>query len=450
MLGLPELPHSPEIERAALACMILGDTYDDPDMGRRAADLLTEEEFYDRRNVEILRAINALLKAGRTVNSLAVVEQLRAASLLTEAGGIVYVSSIADDLPDAYRLSEYVETLRDYSARRRLIDFARRVAKDASRGEVPAVAQVASATARLAEIEEGTCNFGGEGVWLDEALAELPAYLDRDPGSLSGLPTGIPSLDHLTMGFGPGQLIIVAGSAGSGKTAFTIQFVAHQLVRTQAKGYGVSAEMSAWEIALRVAARVTRVSHERIKRARLATDERTKVLSVVREFADNRMFKVDDTANSAADVVARARRAKIAHGIGYVVVDYLQLLEHQGRSENRNLEVAAASRALKRLARELEVPVIVLSQINREGQKGNERPKLYHLRDSGAIEQDADMVLFVHDPEPTTEPRLKWRVELLLEKNRHGQRGIVECDLLAPTFEFREIDRKHEVEGGPI
>lgn len=442
MRAQPDRPHSPEFERAALGCMLLGDLIDDPALGERTAESLNESDFYDARHRAAYRAVRELAEAGRKVNLLALVEQLKATGQLDEAGGIVYVSSLSDELPVGYVAAECVEKLRDYAGRRRLVEFGEAVAQRAAReGSIAAVTQVADATAALAGIEQDTCQLGGEFVSLSEYLAKIPEHLTRERGSALGLTTGLPKLDALTLGFSPGQAIVVAARTGGGKSAFVTHFVAHQRSKSGAKGGVVSVEMSGDEFTHRLLAHLANVDHERIRANTLAGYEREKVMNLAAELAEDPFVWIDDSAVvTAADISARARRLKVAHEIDYLVVDYLQILTGGGRAETRQLEVAESMRATKRIARELGIPVLVLSQLNRQGDSETERPRLSHLRESGAIEQDADTVILIHHPD-----RANWRkTELILAKNRAGATDVVECDLNGATFRFREIDQHHQ------
>lgn len=447
MLALPELPHSPEIERAALGCLLLGDLIDDATLGDRMGDSLREEDFHDGRHVAAFRAVCELRKAERRVDLLSLIERLKATNQLDEAGGIPYVSSLGDEIPVGYRASEYVETLRDYAGRRRLADFGQQVAMRAVRESVPAVSQVAEATSALGRIEEATCRLGGEFEPIASTMAKVPDHLSRDWGSTLGLPFGLQYLDELTLGFCPGQAVVIAGRPGDGKSAAALHFVMQQTARGAARGAVVSLEMSADEWGHRMLAHSSKVPNDSIRANKLTKFDRERVLNAAKEMADYNAVAIDDRpGNTAADIAARARRLKVASGLDYLVVDYLQIMAGTGRSENRQIEVAENMRAMKRLARELEIPVLVLSQLNRKAEEGNRRPRLSDLRESGAIEQDADIVLMLHHPEPSN-----WRLtEIIVAKNRSGSVGHVECHLDGATFRFSEIDRKHEVEGGPI
>lgn len=436
MLALTDLPHSPEIERVTLACLVLADELGDPTLASRTAEMLTGDDFHDGRHRAIFAAVGEILRAEQAVNVLSVAERLRVTGRLDDAGGIVYLSSLADELPVGFRATEYVETLRNYTGRRRLVEYGQAVAQRAIReAHVPAVQQVVEATSALGRVEQETCRLGGEFASMAEVMADVPAHLARERGSVLGLPFGLPKLDERTLGFCPGQAIVIAGRPGQGKSAAVVQLVAHNLGSGK-RGGVASLEMSQTEWSHRLLAHVNNIQNDAIRSNRLSPHDRWTLENSAREMADLDLVAIDDTpGNTAADIAARARRLKVAKGLDYLVIDYLQIMADSGRSENRQVAVAENMRAMKRLARELEIPVIVLSQLNRNAEEGNRRPRLSDLRESGAIEQDADIVLMLHHPDLE-----RWATtEIIIAKNRSGSTGIVDCQLSGPTFRFTEI-----------
>ncbi|HKV06590.1 MAG TPA: replicative DNA helicase, partial [Thermoanaerobaculia bacterium] len=273
--------------------------------------------------------------------------------------------------------------------------------------------------------------------------------LEERPGTmLTGVPTGFIDFDRISQGLNRGNLIIIAGRPGMGKTSIALNMAQHASIRER-KSVGVfSLEMSQQELALRVLCSEADISFGRLRSNRVSQKEWTRIIQTVRGIGDAPLF-IDDSPNpTLLEIASKSRRLKAERGLAVVIVDYLQLMQAGGKYENRNLEIAAISRGLKQLAKELEIPVIALSQLSRQPERrgSDHRPQLADLRESGSIEQDADMVAFVYRDEvynPTDEN--KGLAELIIAKHRNGETGTVDLVFLGETTSFRNLDR-HGIE----
>jgi replicative DNA helicase len=269
--------------------------------------------------------------------------------------------------------------------------------------------------------------------------------LEERPGSLlTGVPTGFIDLDRISHGLNRGNLIIIAGRPGMGKTSFALNVAQHVAIRERRTVGIFSLEMGQQELALRILCSEADISFSRLRAGRVSQKEWTRIIQTVRANGESPLF-IDDSANpSLLEVASKSRRLKAEKGLALLVLDYLQLMQAGGKYENRNLEIAAISRGLKQLAKELDIPVIALSQLSRQPERrgSDHRPQLSDLRESGSIEQDADMVAFIYRDEvynPTEEN--KGLAELIIAKHRNGETGTVEMVFLGDTTSFRNLDR---------
>ncbi|MFL6193140.1 MAG: replicative DNA helicase, partial [Thermoanaerobaculia bacterium] len=264
-------------------------------------------------------------------------------------------------------------------------------------------------------------------------------------------PSGFTDVDRITQGLNRGNLIIIAGRPGMGKTSFALNVAQHVSIRER-KAVGVfSLEMSQQELALRILCSEADISFSRLRSNRVSQKEWTRIIQTVRTIGDAPLF-IDDSPNpTLLEVASKSRRLKAERGLALIILDYLQLMQAGGKYENRNLEIAAISRGMKQLAKELEIPVIALSQLSRQPERrgSDHRPQLSDLRESGSIEQDADMVAFIYRDEVYNQTEEnKGLAELIIAKHRNGETGTVDLVFLGETTSFRNLDR-HGIESSP-
>jgi len=387
-------PHSLEMERAVLcACLI------DPNGLTKVIDILSEKSFYERRHQYIYDAMVSLFRQSSPVDILTVAEVLQRAGQLESAGGEMYLAELSGEISTSAHAEHYARLVQDRAALRELIisstDWAQRAY------ELPESPSdlLDSAMSKLYEIYSNRRTGGFEPI--KPILDQMHGYLDKIHAQrnevVTGVGTGFEALDEMTSGFQPGDLVVVAGRPSMGKTAFSLD-----LARNAASIYKkpvayFSLEMASMAIAMRLIAAEARINLHRLRSGRLHEREWEELSRATGRLAELPFFIDDSGSLGINELRARARRLKQQHNIGIVFVDYLQLMQPPD-AQSREQEVAQISRALKGLARELEVPVVALSQLSRavETRGGDKIPQLADLRDSGAIEQDADVVMFIH------------------------------------------------------
>ena len=283
---------------------------------------------------------------------------------------------------------------------------------------------------------------------FDRIIEETLEMLEEHPGTaLTGVPSGFVDYDRLTHGLGKGTLIIVGGRPGMGKTSFALNIASHVAIREK-KTVGIfSLEMGQQELALRILCAEADVFFSRIRSGHLSQQQWVKVVQKMQEIGKAPMFIDDSAAPTLLEVASKARRLKAEKGLEVLVVDYLQLMQAGGRFENRNLEISAITRSFKQLAKELDIPIILLSQLSRASEKrgGDHRPVLSDLRESGSIEQDADLVAFIYRDEiyNKEDPSVRGLAELIIAKHRNGETGTVNLVFKGETTRFHSYDGSH-------
>jgi replicative DNA helicase len=355
---------------------------------------------------------------------------------------MAYLAGLDLDLPDLGRVETYVELVKERSVRRRLIRGCTQVSYGCMEGEL-------NAREGLAEAEKLIFALGEEAVRrgftpLAQIYETTVAQLEEKTGGMIGLPTGFYDWDRMTQGLIGGNLIIVAGRPGMGKTSFALNVAQHVAIR-EGQPVGVfSLEMSEHELAQRVLASESDLPFANLRAGRLTEKQWTKLYDTIRNTTEAPLY-IDDSPNpSLLEIASKARRLKAEKGLSLLFVDYLQLMSAGGQYESRQLEIAAISRGLKQLAKEIEIPVVALSQLSRQPEhRGDHRPQLADLRESGAIEQDADLVCFIYRDEiyNREDPDNKGLAELIVAKHRNGATGTVELVFLGESTSFRNFAR---------
>ena len=439
------LPHSDESERAVLAGALL-----DPALLPVVVGRLAPEDFYTERHRTIYRSMVDLQAAEVEVDLRTLQASLEQQDKLESVGGVAYLAGLDLDLPDLGRLDTYVEIVKERSVRRRLIEACGEITRHCLDGGLEAQEALGRAEQAILGLGEEAVQKGF--VKLSQIFHETMAELeDRPERGFLGLPSGYADLDAMTRGFHPGNLVVIAGRPGMGKTSLALNIAEHAAIREHRPVGLFSLEMSQEELALRILSSEVDISFGPLRSGHLSQKQWTKVVQAVKTISQAPLF-IDDSANpSMLEIASKARRLRAESGLDLIVVDYLQLMQGTARYENRNLEIAAITRGLKQLAKELSIPVISLSQLSRQPERrsADHRPQLADLRESGSIEQDADVVVFIYRDElyddETTD---KGIAELIVAKHRNGETGTVKLVFLGDTTKFCNLAR-HEDTGAP-
>ena len=442
-LKLP--PNSVEAEQSVLGGLLLENEALD-----RIADILNQADFYRHDHRLIYVHITKLIEQNRPADIVTVAESLENSAELSSVGGIVYLGALAQNTPTAANIRRYAEIVRERSIMRKLVEVGSGIAESAYNPQGRDAQQLLDeAEAKIFQIAESG-NRGSQGFVNIQTL--LPQVADRidylyqreNQGSVTGIQTGFDDLDERTSGFQPGDLIIVAGRPSMGKTAFSLN-IAENVALDSKKAVAVfSMEMGATQLATRMIGSVGRLDQHRMRNGNLEDEDWARLTTALGKLNDAPIFIDEGAGLSSFDVRARARRLhRQTGGLGLIVVDYLQLMAgNSGRaSENRATEISEISRSLKSLAKELDVPVVALSQLNRSvEQRPDKRPVMSDLRESGAIEQDADLILFIYRDEvynPDSED--KGTAEIIIAKQRNGPIGRVRLTFLGQHTRFENF-----------
>jgi replicative DNA helicase len=417
-------PNSIEAERALIGGLMLNAQAWD-----KIADVVTVDDFYRKDHGLIFEAIDRLIDAGSPCDVVTVSEHLENRGELEQAGGLEYLAMLANETAGAANARAYAKILRERSMLRSLINAGNEIAGSAFSTDGRTASQVLDDAERMVfEIAEK----GSRGRKGFKALKDiLPDTVDRidelhqSDGSITGIPSGYNEFDKLTAGLQPGDLIIVAGRPSMGKTTLAINIAENAAIGSR-KGTAIfSMEMPAQQLAFRMISSLGRVDQSHLRTGNFPDEDWSRINTAVQLMSDAPIY-IDDTPGlSPTEIRARSRRLKREHGLDLIVVDYLQLMQVEGTKENRATEISEISRNLKALAKELEVPVIALSQLNRSvEQRTDKRPVMSDLRESGAIEQDADLIIFIYREEVYNQdtPR-KGIADITIAKQRNGPIG---------------------------
>ncbi|MFM1910766.1 MAG: replicative helicase [Pseudomonadota bacterium] len=442
-LKLP--PNSVEAEQSVLGGLLLENEALD-----RIADILNQSDFYRHDHRLIYTHIAKLIEQNRPADIVTVAESLENSAELSSVGGIAYLGALAQNTPTAANIRRYAEIVRERSIMRKLVEVGSGIAESAYNPQGRDAQQLLDeAEAKIFQIAESG-NRGSQGFVNIQTL--LPQVADRidylyqreNQGSVTGIPTGFDDLDERTSGFQPGDLIIVAGRPSMGKTAFSLNIAENVALDTKKAVAVFSMEMGATQLATRMIGSVGRLDQHRMRNGNLEDEDWARLTTALGKLNDAPIFIDEGAGLSSFDVRARARRLhRQTGGLGLIVVDYLQLMSGtSGRaSENRATEISEISRSLKSLAKELDVPVVALSQLNRSvEQRPDKRPVMSDLRESGAIEQDADLILFIYRDEvynPDSED--KGTAEIIIAKQRNGPIGRVRLTFLGQHTRFENF-----------
>jgi replicative DNA helicase len=437
-------PHSIEAEQSVLGGLLL-----DNGAWDRIADLVTAGDFYRHDHRLIFQAIARLIDHSRPADVVTVFEALESAGKAEEAGGLAYLNALAQNTPSAANIRRYGEIVRDRAVLRRLVTVGDEIATSALNPQGRETKTI------LDEAESKVFRIAEDGARGRQGLVEIEPLLTKvverinelferaNPSEVTGVPTGFVDVDRLTAGLQPGDLIVVAGRPSMGKTAFALNIGEHVAIDHGMPVAVFSMEMGAQQLALRMLSSVGRINQQRLRTGRLENDDWPKLSETIRRMQDAPLYIDETPALNSLELRARARRlARTCGKLGLIVVDYLQLMSAaSGSTENRATEISEISRSLKALAKELQVPVVALSQLNRTVEaRTDKRPVMSDLRESGAIEQDADVIFALYREEfynpDTTE---KGVAEVLILKQRNGPTGRINLRFAGENTRFDNL-----------
>lgn len=423
-------PQSIEAEQSVLGGLLLDNSAWD-----RVADRIVSEDFYRHDHRVIFQQIVRLIDLARPADAITVYESLQTAGKAEEAGGLVYLNSLVQNTPSAANIRRYAEIVRERSVLRNLIGVGEAITSSALNPQGREAKQILDeAEARVFEIAEAGAKDRGGFKKLEPLLTAVVERVQElfergDGNDVTGVPTGFADLDSKTAGFQPGDLIIVAGRPSMGKTAFSLNIGEHVAIDMGMPVAVFSMEMGAEQLAMRMLGSVGRIDAHRLRTGRLIDEDWPKISNAIERMHTAPLY-IDETPSlNSLELRARARRLAREYGrLGLIIVDYLQLMSANSAGENRATEISEISRSLKGLAKELKCPVVALSQLNRSlEQRPDKRPVMSDLRESGAIEQDADVILFIYRDEVyNPESPDKGIAEIIIGKQRNGPIGRVQ------------------------
>ncbi|MBC7939597.1 MAG: replicative DNA helicase [Chitinophagaceae bacterium] len=436
-------PHSVEAEQSVLGGLLLDNLAWD-----RAADLLTDSDFYRHEHRLIYAAVGALVSASKPADVITVFEQLQGLGRADDVGGLAYLNALAQSVPSAANMRRYAEIVRERSILRKLIAASDDIATNAFNPQGRQVSTILDeAESKIFKIgEEGSRQrqgFQGIDKLVVSLIDRVQELHDNGAEEVTGVRTGFYDLDRMTAGLQKGDLVVLAARPSMGKTAFALNIAEHVAVQEGLPVLVFSMEMGASQLALRLVGSLGRIDQQNLRTGRLKSEEWERLTEAVERLTSVQMYIDETPALNSAELRARARRMARQFGtLGLIVIDYLQLMSGSSSSdENRATEIGEISRGLKALAKELQCPVIALSQLNRSVESRNDkRPMMSDLRESGAIEQDADVIMFIYrDDYYNKDSKEPGVAEIVIGKQRNGPVGTVKLTFLKPLTRFDNL-----------
>jgi replicative DNA helicase len=448
LLSNPELkipPHSIEAEQAVLGGLML-----DNEAWDQVTERITESDFYRLDHRKIFRVMNDLTLQSKPLDIITVSEALESCQELDSVGGIAYLGGLAKNTPSAANISAYADIVRERSVLRKLVEVGSHISESGfdAKGRT-AIELLDDAERKVFAIAESGGRSHEGPVIISEVLARAVDRIDalfQANSPITGITSGFNDFDRLTSGLQPADLIVVAGRPSMGKTMFAMNIAEHAAIKHENSVLIFSMEMPAESLAMRMLASLGRIEQQRIRSGQLHEDDWPRLTSAISMMSSKKLFIDDSGGLSPFEVRAKARRVARTHGdLGLIVIDYLQLMRVPGHHEHRAAEISEISRSLKSLAKELNVPVIVISQLNRGlEQRPEKRPMMSDLRESGAIEQDADLITFIYRDEVYNKDSLdKGTAEIIIGKQRNGPIGTVRLTCLGHYSRFENYSMEH-------
>jgi len=432
-------PQNISAEQAALGSMLLQE-----EAILHSIDILKPEDFYQKSHQIIFQCILDLFEKSRGVDLVTLTEELNRKNLLEKIGGVTYLTNLINSVPTAANIEYYIKIIEEKSILRNLINNTTKIISMAYEEKEDAKILLDKAEHLVFEISDRNIrqSFVPIKEIIQDSYEKIEDLYHREE-FITGVPSGYEELDDITTGFQPSELIVVAGRPGMGKTAFCMNIAQYVSIYKNIPVAIFSLEMSKSQLVQRMLCSEARLDSHNLRKGRLVETDWAPLSMAAGRLSSSSIF-IDDTAGiSCLEIRAKARRLKAQCNLGLVIVDYLQLMQTAGRIENRQQEISEISRSLKSLARELNVPVVAVSQLSRAvEQRIERRPRLSDLRESGAIEQDADLVIFIYREEyyrPKTEK--KGIAEIIISKQRNGPTGKVELTFIKEYAKFENLSR---------
>ncbi|NBS08451.1 MAG: replicative DNA helicase [Betaproteobacteria bacterium] len=432
-------PHSIEAESSVLGGLLLDNSAWD-----RIGDMLHDGDFYRYEHRQIFASLTALINGSRPADVITVFEHLQGVGKAEEIGGLAYLNALAQYVPSASNIRRYAEIVRERSILRKLVSVSDEIATQAFNPQGKQVSQI------LDEAEQKVFNIGEEGSRMRQGFQAMNtlvvSLMDRvqemadNPNDITGVPTGFYDFDRMTSGFQPGDLVVLAARPSMGKTALAINIAEHVALHEQLPVAVFSMEMGASQLAVRIVGSIGRIDQTHLRTGKLTDEEWPRLTEAIERLRDVSLH-IDETPGlNTSELRANARRlARQCGKMGLIVVDYLQLMSgSSNESDNRATELGEISRGLKMLAKELQCPVLALSQLNRSVEtRTDKRPMMSDLRESGAIEQDADVIMFIYrDDYYNKDSKEPGVAEVIIAKQRNGPTGTVKLTFLKHITKF--------------
>jgi len=432
------MPHNAEAERTVLGAVLV-----DNSAFNSAAEILSRDDFYREAHRRVFDAMAALSERSQPIDPVTLKDELNRAQALEAVGGAAYLAGLMDGVPRITNVEQWCRIIKEKAVLRGLINAGNRIVQSAYEAGDEAANILDQAEKTIFEIAERRIRQGFVGI--REIVKESFRTIDQLSQSkelVTGLPTGFVDLDEKTSGLQKGELIIIAGRPAMGKTSFGLNVAQNATYRTGEPVGVFSLEMSKEQLVLRLLCADARIDSHRLRTGNLQEKDWARLAKAYADLSQAHIFIDDASSLTPLEMRAKCRRLKAEHGLGLVIVDYLQLMTGGGRVENRQQEISAISRSLKGLAKELACPVIALSQLSRAPEaRSDRRPQLADLRESGAIEQDADVVMFIYREEehkPTEENR--GIAEIIIGKQRNGPTGSIKLAFLKEYTRFENLE----------
>ena len=432
------LPSSVDAERSLLGSVLVNN-----ENYYRIVEFLRPEDFYLDSHRVIFRNMTTLMENSRAIDLVTLQDELLRNASLESAGGIGYLSGLLEGIPYLTNIQNYIEIVRDKSLLRQMINTASKTIAECFDQAEPADVILDQAEQALFNLSEHRTKVGFVAVReMEEDTQKLLTKLYEDKEMITGVPTGFTDLDRMTSGFQPGDLVILAARPSMGKTALALNVAEHVALRKSLPVGIFSLEMSKQQLLMRFLCAESLVDAHKVRTGYIGKDDFRQLIDALALVTRAPLYIDDSSSLTIMEMRAKARRLKAEHGLSLLIVDYLQLMSGYGRVENRVQEISGISRGLKALAKELEVPVIALSQLSRapEQRQGDHRPQLSDLRESGSIEQDADVVLFIYREEVyKRDEENEGKADLIISKQRNGPIGLVKLAFLKQYTKFENL-----------
>ncbi len=444
-------PNNLEAEQSILGSMLLNEK-----CVFEAMESLRETDFYQQQHRNIFRAMDELVRAGVSVDMVTVSQKLEQEGNMP-MGGMEYLSGLTMTVPSVANLKHYIRIVKEKASLREMIDVCMKITDDCYRGEQDAreIANAAATAILRLALQDERSSLQHLSAALQQSYVIISEAMKNKDG-LMGLPAGFPLMDKMLSGLQGGQLIVIAGRPGMGKTSFAMNMVEYIGLTQKAVCLVFSLEMSADQLATRMLCSQARVDSQDARTGKIGTVEINKFAEAMKELSGTEIYIDDSASITPTEMLAKAQSLKKSKGLGLIAIDYLQLMQAGGRAESRQQEVAQITRTLKIMAKELNVPILLLSQLSRASEKKRDKksryPMLSDLRESGAIEQDADVVIFLHREDYYPEdkiPENMGKARIIIAKQRSGPTGAISMQWQGEYTKYMEVDYVHDEEEAP-